>query len=245
MATDFSRRNRIVEENLGLAYSEAARSCWQKRGLSFDELRAVARFALFSAAEGFDSSRGNCFSTYAVVCIRHALQDSIRLSKTIRVPKSWESSRKSALQEFSKLENEKLTLCEKVEKIAKNLHTSEKSVKNWLSLEPNANSLSFSSPDDEDSEIEIKSNTQTPEESFIRKESEQALKSALCRLRRRDEKAFNVLARHRGLFSANGKGEAFAEIGRSLGMAKQNASAIERRALRFLANTPEIRALAQ
>lgn len=237
-------RNRVVEENIGLAYSEAARPCWRGRGLELDDLRAEARLGLMRAADGFDPSRENRFSTYAVPCIRHALQDALHARDEIRVPKGWAASRREAVREMDRAEGMGLSAAARLREAARRMGVSERKVRGWLSLTPRAESLAPRSGGDECGR-DLPDRSETPEESLVRREREDALRSALGRLRRRDPRGWAVLARHRGLLSRDGSGEPFSEIGRDLGMTRQNACAIERRALRQLAADPSLRALAE
>lgn len=64
-------RNYIVEQNLGLAYSVAAR--FQCNSVEWNDLRSEALFALVRAVDGFDLRCGFRFSTYACTAINHAL----------------------------------------------------------------------------------------------------------------------------------------------------------------------------
>lgn len=64
-------RNYIVEQNVGLAYTMAAR--FRCDEIEWDDLRSEALFALVRAVEGFDLQCGFRFSTYACNAIIHAL----------------------------------------------------------------------------------------------------------------------------------------------------------------------------
>lgn len=239
-------RNRVVEENIGLAYSEAARSCWRGRGLELDDLRAEARVGLMAAADKFDPSRGNRFSTYAVPCIRRALMDALHARDEIRVPRGWAASRREALREMDRAEGLGLSAEARLGEAARRMGTSAGKVRGWLSLTPRAERLStWPARDGEECGRDIPDRAETPEESLVRREREDALRSALRRLRGRDPRGWAVLARHRGLLSRDGSGEPFSKIGRDLGMTRQNACAIERRALRSLAADPSLMALAE
>ncbi|UCC30494.1 MAG: sigma-70 family RNA polymerase sigma factor [Phycisphaerales bacterium] len=64
-------RNYIVEQNVGLAYTMAAR--FRCDEVEWDDLRSEALFALVRAVGGFDLQCGVRFSTYACNAIIHAL----------------------------------------------------------------------------------------------------------------------------------------------------------------------------
>lgn len=75
-------RDYIVEQNLGLAYTMAARfSCDE---VDWNDLRSEALFALVRAVEGYDLRHGFRFSTYACTAINHALIRAARLASEHR-----------------------------------------------------------------------------------------------------------------------------------------------------------------
>ncbi|PSI02121.1 sigma-70 family RNA polymerase sigma factor [Synechococcus lacustris] len=71
-------RNRLVEAHLNLVRQQAQRQA-QRCNLGFDDLFQIGCLGLLAAVEGFDPSKGNAFSTYAVPLIsgqmRHYLRD--------------------------------------------------------------------------------------------------------------------------------------------------------------------------
>lgn len=73
---DTAARNRIVEENLGLAY-EAAGRLRRKLHLDWGDLDDITQIALrelIRAAELYNPSKGNKFSTYAMACMEKRLR---------------------------------------------------------------------------------------------------------------------------------------------------------------------------
>lgn len=62
-----TKRNEIVEKNLGLVHSCANR--FRGRGVEYDDLFQAGCVGLIKAADNFDASRGFSFSTYAVPVI--------------------------------------------------------------------------------------------------------------------------------------------------------------------------------
>jgi RNA polymerase sigma-B factor len=70
-------RNRLVEANLGLVHSVAARFAGNSQ-LPFRDLVQVGCQGLIRAVEAFDSRRSRCLSTFAVPYVRGAIQHEIR-----------------------------------------------------------------------------------------------------------------------------------------------------------------------
>lgn len=86
-AGNFTARNRLLEEHLGLVHHVARQ---MSRTLAvraeFDELVSAGTMGLMSALEGFDPERGLAFSTFAAPRIRGAILDELR--KQDHVPRS-------------------------------------------------------------------------------------------------------------------------------------------------------------
>lgn len=70
-------RNRLVEANLGLVLSVAARFSGISR-LPFNDLVQVGCQGLIRAVEAFDNRRSRCLSTFAVPYVRGAIQHELR-----------------------------------------------------------------------------------------------------------------------------------------------------------------------
>lgn len=81
-------RDKMIEDNIGLVHTCARR--FHGRGPEYDDLFQAGCVGLVKAVDGFDPSRGFCFSTYAVPLIigemRRLFRDggSVRVSRTIR-----------------------------------------------------------------------------------------------------------------------------------------------------------------
>ncbi len=81
-------RDRMIEDNIGLVHTCARR--FHGRGPEYEDLFQAGCVGLVKAVDGFDESRGFCFSTYAVPLIigemRRLFRDggSVRVSRTIR-----------------------------------------------------------------------------------------------------------------------------------------------------------------
>jgi RNA polymerase sigma factor (sigma-70 family) len=80
-------RNQLVLENTGLVrHVVAKRFEWAGEGTDFQlhaDLIQEGMFGLIKAIEGFDPSRGNAFSTYAVVTIWGTIMHFLRKFRTI------------------------------------------------------------------------------------------------------------------------------------------------------------------
>lgn len=237
MASKISERNRLVESNLGLAYFEAAKHCYRNRGIDLEDLRSEAAAALVIAANHFDFSWGLQFSTYAVPCIRHALQDATESAAAVRTPKGWAAKRREAASAMREIDDGKKSASAVLESAARKIGTSAKKMNRWISFGKRAERFDGTFWDS------IQSQYRTPEENALFRESVEAVSGSLLRLSRTDPTAYKVILRHLGFFSEDGKGESFAEIGRAMNMTRQNVCAIEKRAVRFLIRCREIRAL--
>jgi len=79
-------RNKMVEDNLGLATSFA--KSFEASRMEFDDLIQEARLGLIDAAELYDPARGTKFSTYARWHILKRVMDSIHnRNEIVRTPR--------------------------------------------------------------------------------------------------------------------------------------------------------------
>ena len=86
MVSDQTRRSAFIEQNLGLVHSCAGR--FRGRGLEYDDLYSAGCMGLIKAYDGFDKSRGVCFSTYAVPVILGEIRKLFRDGGTVKVSRS-------------------------------------------------------------------------------------------------------------------------------------------------------------
>ena len=86
MVSDPTRRSAFIEENLGLVHSCAGR--FRGRGMEYDDLYSAGCMGLIKAYDGFDESRGVCFSTYAVPVILGEIKKLFRDGGTVKVSRS-------------------------------------------------------------------------------------------------------------------------------------------------------------
>ena len=83
MKTD---RNTLIEDNVRLVHSCCKR--FMGRGIEYDDIFQVGCIGLVKAADGFDESRGLCFSTYAVPNIIGEIKRMFRDTGAIKVSRS-------------------------------------------------------------------------------------------------------------------------------------------------------------
>ena len=76
-------RAEFNENNLGLVHACAGR--FKGRGIEYDDLYAAGCMGLVKAYDGFDESRGLCFSTYAVPVILGEIKKLFRDGGTVKV----------------------------------------------------------------------------------------------------------------------------------------------------------------
>ena len=82
---DLLARNELVQANLRFVL-EIAKN-YQYRGLSLSDLVSAGNVGLLTAAERFDGTRGNRFTSYAVWWIRQAILQAIaEHARTVRLP---------------------------------------------------------------------------------------------------------------------------------------------------------------
>lgn len=86
MVSDKTRRSAFIEQNLGLVHSCAGR--FRGRGIEYDDLYSAGCMGLVKACDNFDTSRGVCFSTYAVPVILGEIKKLFRDGGTVKVSRS-------------------------------------------------------------------------------------------------------------------------------------------------------------
>ncbi len=79
-------RNELIESNVRLVHSCCKR--FVGRGIEYDDIFQVGCIGLVKAADGFDDSRGLCFSTYAVPTIIGEIKRLFRDNGAIKVSRS-------------------------------------------------------------------------------------------------------------------------------------------------------------
>ena len=88
MVKDEIERAEFIEQNLGLVHTICKR--FAGKGIEYEDLYQSGCMGLVKAYDGFDESRGLCFSTYAVPvimgCVRRLFRDggSVKVSRNIK-----------------------------------------------------------------------------------------------------------------------------------------------------------------
>ena len=80
---DTISRDQFIESNLPLVHSLCKR--FTGRGIEYDDLYQAGCLGLVKAADGFDESRGLCFSTYAVPVVLGEIKRLFRDGGSVKV----------------------------------------------------------------------------------------------------------------------------------------------------------------
>ncbi len=102
-------KDSFITENLGLVHSCCKH--FVSRGTDYDDLFQAGCVGLIKAVNGFDESRGLCFSTYAVPVILGEIKRLFRDGGAVKVSRSLKELFLKATREKEKMENE---LCRQV-----------------------------------------------------------------------------------------------------------------------------------
>lgn len=86
MVSDTAQRSAFIEQNMGLVHACAGR--FRGRGIEYDDLYSAGCMGLVKAYDGFDESRGVCFSTYAVPVILGEIKKLFREGGVVKVSRS-------------------------------------------------------------------------------------------------------------------------------------------------------------
>lgn len=154
-------RAEFIEKNLGLVHARAGR--FKGRGIEYEELYAAGCLGLVKACDGFDTSRGVCFSTYAVPVILGEIKKLFRDGGAVKVSRS--------LKELSLKINAERERCLKrtgqepgVVQLAETLQTTPEQIA--LAIRASLPALSLTPADDEDGQREWDVPVDSPEESL-------------------------------------------------------------------------------
>lgn len=79
-------RAQFIQANLGLVHACAGR--FRGRGIEYEDLYSAGCLGLVKACDGFDTTRGVCFSTYAVPVILGEIKKLFRDGGTVKVSRS-------------------------------------------------------------------------------------------------------------------------------------------------------------
>lgn len=101
MPVKADEREKLITENMGLVHSCAGR--FKGKGVEYDDLFQAGCVGLVKAADGYDSSRGFAFSTYAVPVILGEIRRIFRDGGTVKVSRMLKEKSRSAIAERERL----------------------------------------------------------------------------------------------------------------------------------------------
>ena len=169
-----ARRGEFIQNNLGLVHCCAGR--FRGRGIEYEDLYAAGCLGLVKACDGFDPSRGLCFSTYAVPVILGEIKKLFRDGGTVKVSRT--------LKELGLKINAERERCLQrpgtepgVTQLAETLGTTPEQIA--LAIRASLPALSLTPADDEDGTREWDIPVDSPEEALSERIS---LNEVLARL---------------------------------------------------------------
>lgn len=164
MVSDKTRRNTFIEQNLGLVHSCAGR--FRGRGLEYDDLYSAGCMGLIKAYDGFDESRGVCFSTYAVPVILGEIRKLFRDGGTVKVSRSLKELGmriNAAREHHHKLCGSEPTLSQLAEELGESIENIT------LAIQASQPALSLTPENREDDEHQMDIPVDSPEEEIADK----------------------------------------------------------------------------
>ena len=223
-------KNKLIQANYRLVVHIAKQ--FNHGALDFLDLIQEGNIGLMVAADRFDYTKRNKFSTYATWWVKQRISRAIdNQSRTVRIPVHMNES-------ISKLSKVKRRLKEELgrepldEEIAVEMDIDPKKVQTIkrAAMEP----LSLETPVGEEAESSLADfipdpNAETPEDHMMEEALVKALDEALERLTDREEK---VLRMRHGLL--DGKNYTLEEVGKEFGVTRERIRQIESKALRKL-----------
>lgn len=141
---DTALRDSFVESNLPLVHSLCKR--FVGKGIEYDDLFAAGSLGLVKAVDGFDQSRGLCFSTYAVPVVLGEIRRLFRDGGSVKVSRSLKELSLKVTSAKSKLE---LTLSREptVSELAEYLNVSPENIAEAISAAQPTVSLTYENDD--------------------------------------------------------------------------------------------------
>mgnify|MGYP004504004167 CR=1 FL=1 len=164
MVSDQTRRSAFIEQNLGLVHSCAGR--FRGRGLEYDDLYSAGCMGLIKAYDGFDASRGVCFSTYAVPVILGEIRKLFRDGGTVKVSRSLKELGlriNAAREHHSKICGREPTLSQLAEELGESMENIT------LAIQAAQPALSLTPENREDDEHQLDIPVDSPEEELADK----------------------------------------------------------------------------
>jgi RNA polymerase primary sigma factor len=235
---DLQAKEKLINSNLRLVASNARR--YQNQGLPLADLVQEGMLGLIRASEKFDWRKGFRFSTYATLWIRQAIQRGLENSgRTIRLPVHVaQRSRKVGRveRELSVRLGREPTLEELAEETGLPIEQVEEVRHQRAALV----SLDQQIGDDGDTALGdlLPSDAEAPEDTAWDNERERIVHSAIAKL---PDTERTVLTLRFG--TGREEPQTLTAIGKRLGFSAERASQLEQRALKKLAESPELAAL--
>jgi RNA polymerase primary sigma factor len=235
---DLTAKERLINSNLRLVASNARR--YQNQGLPLADLVQEGMLGLIRASEKFDWRKGFRFSTYATLWIRQAIQRGLENSgRTIRLPVHVaQRSRKVGRveRELSVRLGREPTLEELAEETGLPIEQVEEVRHQRAALV----SLDQQVGDDGDTALGdlLPSDAEAPEDTAWDNERERIVHNAIAKL---PDTERTVLTLRFG--TGREEPQTLTAIGKRLGFSAERASQLEQRALKKLAESPELAAL--
>jgi RNA polymerase primary sigma factor len=229
---DLQAKELLVNSNLRLVASNARR--YQNQGLPLGDLVQEGMLGLIRASEKFDWRKGFRFSTYATLWIRQAIQRGLENSgRTIRLPVH-------VAQRFERELSVRLGREPTLEELATETGLPIDQVEEVRHQRAALVSLDQQIGEDGDTALGdlLPSDAEVPEETAWENERERIVHRAIEQLPETERK---VLTLRFG--TGREDPQTLTAIGKRLGFSAERASQLEQRALKKLAESPELAAL--